>query len=580
MIMLHGFGNNKREWESLTSDGDGADKAGWNSHWFAQHGYYVLTYTARGFRDGSTPAYAPATPGDGSQSFPAHPNGTIHVKSRDYEIPDTQWLAALVAATFPDVDPHAVAVTGGSYGGGESWMQASQAQWTAPHAQDPTLPVLDLQVAVPKYPWTDVAYSLAPNGHGGGPSRQDIYESSQAPAESTTGGGSPATGNPLGAPKLSWVGGLFALGTATGVFDEGTDVPPPTNENGPENIPAWNTRIIVAGDPYPDGDPVLQQAARGLTELRSAYYQNEGWTSQVGKREVAVFSIQGWSDDLFEAVESFREFKYLKRLDRLWPVSVAVADVGHSRAQNRPQTWQRLNAQAFQWVQAHINGSHRQQTTVTSEPTICSDDPGQPGPSSAHAVTATTPEGLSQGTLTITYGGAPNLLGPGSGTGDPNGPATDPIIGDIVAPTGDCRTSDQPATGGYTGTSQPLTNHTTYVGLGEVDVHYALGDPLAQAQLDARVWDVPPTGPAFLMTRGTYRIDALNGYDPAAGDLRLPLFGNHWLLAGGHKIRLDLIQVDEPFLRRNNQLTTITYGSPKLVLPTREARVEALTGTP
>jgi len=94
------------------------------------------------------------------------------------------------------------------------------------------------------------------------------------------------------------------------------------------------------------------------------------------------------------------------------------------------------------------------------------------------------------------------------------------------------------------------------------------------------VWDVPPTGPAFLMTRGTYRIDALNGYDPAAGDLRLPLFGNHWLLAGGHKIRLDLIQVDEPFLRRNNQLTTITYGSPKLVLPTREARVEALTGTP
>src|SRR5207247_1431262 len=153
--------------------------------------------------------------------------------------------------------------------------------------------------------------------------------------------------------------------------------------------------------------------------------------------------------------------------------------------------------------------------------------------SSAHAVTATTPEGLSQGTLTITYGGAPNSLGPGSGTGDPNGPATDPIIGDIVAPTGDCRTSDQPATGGYTGTSQPLTNHTTYVGLGEVDVHYALGDPLAQGQLDARVWDVPPTGPAFLMTRGTYRIDALNGYDPAAGDLRLPLFGNTGCWRGG-----------------------------------------------
>ena len=184
MIVLHGFGNNKHEWESLTDEGDGADKYHWNSHWFARHGYYVLAYTARGFRDdGTTDASQPPTPADPNGSV-GPPNGFIHVKSRDYEIRDTQWLAALVAATFPDVDPGKLAVTGGSYGGGESWVQASQAQWTFPRAQDPTLPVLDLQVAVPKYPWTDVAYSLAPNGHGGGPSRQDIYESSQAPAES------------------------------------------------------------------------------------------------------------------------------------------------------------------------------------------------------------------------------------------------------------------------------------------------------------------------------------------------------------------------------------------------------------
>ena len=56
IIMLHGFGNNKHEWESTTNEGDGADKWHWNNHWFAEHGYYVLTYTARGFRDdGATP---------------------------------------------------------------------------------------------------------------------------------------------------------------------------------------------------------------------------------------------------------------------------------------------------------------------------------------------------------------------------------------------------------------------------------------------------------------------------------------------------------------------------------------------
>jgi hypothetical protein len=585
ILMLHGFGNNKHEWESLTDEGDGADKDRWNSRWFAKHGYYVLTYTARGFRDdGPTDkSYQPPTPGDISGSVSV-PNGTIHVKSRDYEIRDTQWLAALVAASYSDVDPGQVAVTGGSYGGGESWMQASQAHWDFPHLQDSTLPELDLQVAIPKYPWTDVAYALAPNGHGGGPSGHDIYESSQANEDNNFGGGSPATGNPLGVPKASYIGGLFASGNAKGVFDDGTDVPPPTNENGPESIPAWNARITGTGDPYTDTppDPVLRQAARGLTELRSAYYQNEGWQTQPGKREVAVFSIQGWTDDLFEAVESFRQFKYLKRLDPRWPVSVAVADIGHSRAQNKPATWHRLNNQAFQFLQSNINGSHRQQTTVSSEPTICAAEPDQPGFTSAHHITATTPEGLSNGKLSITYNGGDHTLANPLGAADLNGPATDPIL-----PGDDCRTDRGPANGGYTGYSQPLPDHSAYVGLGEVDVHYDLMPVDGQAQLDARVWDVPPSGTdpppqrsAFLITRGTYRIDALNGYDSPSGDVRLPLFGNHWLLAPGHRIRLDLTQVDEPFLRPNNLTSSIIYGTPQLVLPTREAQQQTLTGSP
>jgi hypothetical protein len=439
--------------------------------------------------------------------------------------------------------------------------------------------VLDLQAAIPKYPWTDLAYALAPNGHGGGPSRHDIYESSQAVQQSDTGGGSPATGNPLGAPKASWITALFAAGTASGVFDEGTDVPPPVNENGEENIVAWNTRISGTGDPYPDGDPVLQQAARGLTELRSAYYQDEDWEKQPGKREVAVFSIQGWTDDLFEAVESFRMFKYLKRLDPRWPVSVAVADVGHARAQNKPATWHRLNNQAWQFLQANINGSHEQQTTVSSEPTICADEPDQSGLTSAHAVTATSPEGLSKGTLTIIYGGGDHTLASPLGVTDPNGPATDPVPSQFAGH--ECRTSIAPALGGYTGYSEPLRDHTAYLGLGEVDVPYQLDPATTQAQLDARVWDVPPDGgKEFLITRGTYRLDTLNGYDPPSGTVRLPLFGNHWLLAPGHKVRLDLTQVDAPFLRPNNLPSSITYGPPKLLLPTREAHDTTLTGAP
>jgi predicted acyl esterase len=189
---------------------------------------------------------------------------------------------------------------------------------------------------------------------------------------------------------------------------------------------------------------------------------------------------------------------------------------------------------------------------------------------------------LSNGTLTVTYGGGDHTLtNPLSGGTDPNGPATDPLIGEVATPQHDqCRTDKGPAIGGYTGYSEPLPDRTSYVGLGEVKLPYDLNPPNAQAQIDARIWDLPPSGPAYLVTRGTYRIDALNGYDGPSGDIRLPLFGDHWRLAPGHKVRLDLTQVDSPFLRANNQPSSIAFGPPTLILPTREAQDQTLTGAP
>src|SRR4051812_9924636 len=85
IVFLHGFGLNKREWESVDDRGDGADKLRWNSHWFARHGFYVLTYTARGFRTADQPAeYQPPTPPGPTGSLSA-PSGTIQIKSREVE---------------------------------------------------------------------------------------------------------------------------------------------------------------------------------------------------------------------------------------------------------------------------------------------------------------------------------------------------------------------------------------------------------------------------------------------------------------------------------------------------------------
>jgi dienelactone hydrolase len=565
IVMLHGFGNDKHEWESTNDVADDADKWHWNSHWFAEHGYYVLTYTARGFRtDKASEPWQPDTP---AKSFPSDSNDTIRVKSREVEIRDTQWLAALVAAAYPDVDRDSIAVTGGSYGGGESWLQASQDQWTFPHEQDSSLPILGLQVAVPKYPWTDQAYALAPNGHPGGPGKDDLYESSTGQEDSDTG-----AGNPLGVVKASFLTGLFTLGNTDGQFEEGTSTTQP-NAEGPISITGWFNRAMTVGEPYDDKDPTVQQIRAGLTEFRGSYYQDKGWDAEAASgHEVAVFSIQGWTDDLFEAIESFRQFKALKRRDPLWPVSVALADVGHSRAQNKSGTWHRLNDQAWQFLSANVDGAHRQQTTVSSELTTCAGDTSQ---TAAQRLTASTPEGLSKGTLSIAYASGGKTTSDG-GLADENGPATDPVVSDVIAPSDDsCRKSPGPSPE-YSVTSAPLTSTATYVGLGEVDVPYTfVGGPTGE--LDARVWDVAPDGTTLLMTRGVYRID-LN-YDKAADTLRLPLFGNHWQLAPGHKVRLDLTQVDALFLRPSDLESSIAFGPPTLRLPTREAGSRTLTGS-
>ena len=393
--------------------------------------------------------------------------------------------------------------------------------------------MLDLQVAVPKYGWTDLGHSLAPNGRP-----------STGRPDSDTG-----EGFPLGTPKQSYLEGFYAIGlTQPFGFD------PPVN--------AWHARIQT--DPYDVAgveDPVVRDLRTGLTEARSAYYQDEGFAAQRKGRKVAIFAPQGWTDDLFPAQEAFRQFKYLKALDADWPVEVAMADIGHPRAQNPSAQWQALNARANLFLREHIGGSHEQRTGVWSLPTVCRGSAPSP-------VAARTPEGLASGKLTVGFrtGGSQTL---GSGTGDPDGVASDPVFGGTLFPEqGECRSSEAPThPGRYTVTSAPLRKTTTYVGLGEVALPYTLAG--TTATLNARVWDVAPDGEALLVTRGSHRLSA-PAYDALAGTLRLPLFGNHWRLEAGHRLRLDLASVDQPTFKPNTANGTVTFGAPTLVLPTRE----------
>ena len=76
--------------------------------------------------------------------------------------------------------------------------------------------------------------------------------------------------------------------------------------------------------------------------------------------------------------------------------------------------------------------------------------------------------------------------------------------------------------------------------------------------------------PPVLVTRGTYRLE-VPAFDAPRGTVRLPLFGNHWTVQAGHSVRLDLTQTDAPYLRPSNPPSSLTFTTPRLVLPTRES---------
>jgi hypothetical protein len=174
-----------------------------------------------------------------------------------------------------------------------------------------------------------------------------------------------------------------------------------------------------------------------------------------------------------------------------------------------------------------------------------------------------SPEDLANGSLTFQY-----KLGGTQGDAalaDQNGPATDAIAGPIVQPGEPCRHSAGLATGGYTDHSPPLASTQIYVGLGFVRIPYVWTGG-GSGMLAARVFDAAPDGTERLMTRGVYRFEN----DPTTGEIRLPLYGNHWRLEPGHRIRLDLTQVDNPTYRKSNIESTFQFPSGvTLVLPTR-----------
>jgi predicted acyl esterase len=523
ILMLHGWGGDKTEWEAASPAGDGADSWHWNNAWFAEHRLVAVNTTARGFMQscGLTDQDANCT------------DGYTHLAQRGFETRDSQTiLGRLVDAGI--ADGSRLAATGGSYGGGQSWLLATSLPWKSPKGR-----MLQLAAAVPKFPWTDLLDSLLVSGRA-----TDSPDQSRSHID------------PLGVPKESYIDGLYAIGRAEGQgrYD--------VNPQDPGTDLDQQIALVQSGEPY-DGKPNIDQIVASYRS-RSPYDATAYFAAVHAHRirGVPVFSIQGWTDPLFPAVQTLQMWRKLQAADPHYPVQMAFADIGHSNAQNPAAQWRPLNTLAWRFLRAHVLGlarvAPRQQAYSFRTKCPMSTKPQVP--------VAGTWASLTRGAVAATGGAATTT----SVDQNPNeGQADDPIA------HGGCLTADDsqndPAQA-YFRWKAP-SNGLALLGLPAVQFHYDLTGQ--DATVTFKLWDVDPGGTKTMVSRGVYRLSTAHG-DPASGVLRTELNGNDWLFPASHTIELQIGQVDTPMWRPDNEPSSIAMSTVRVRFPTHRAGMVTL----
>jgi dienelactone hydrolase len=537
VVLIHGFGNSKYEY----LDPESSAYTG-NAYEWARRGYAVLTYTARGLWGScGTPESRLANPD-------ACAKGYIHLADTRYEVRDTQELVGRLVDEGV-ADPRRLAVTGDSYGGGQSLALAalrnrvmqpdgSLVPWRSPSGTQ-----LRLAAAAPVIPWSDLIHAAAPNGRV-----SDTRVTSRAQATS-----------PVGVEKATFVNAIFvAAQNATGPgqpvgepFVPGRPMgylAPPGSD--PEaDVAHWVSRTS-AGEPYDDAS--AQEIVEMLVRFHSAYY------IPPARRPTPLLIASGFTDDLFPVDHALRWAARARKRDPGAPLSLLLGDFGHQRADNKQVERDRLVSTIDSWFARHLLGEDRgRRGGVVAYVGTCPKAAEPLGP-----LTGPSFGKLSRGRLVYE---APDGGTVDSDGGDPSvGTAIDPVTGG-----GDhcAKTSAEEAPG--TARHEIATagaRGLTLIGSPRLRAGLEItGARAIDSQLAGRLWDVDPeTGEQILVTRGVLR--------PQAARERWFLYPASWRVEPGHRLELELLGQDPPFHRPSNDSFEIAISDLRVTLPSRQRR--------
>jgi hypothetical protein len=387
--------------------------------------------------------------------------------------------------------------------------------WTSPKGAP-----MAIAAAVPQWPWTDLAYSLMPNGSTLDFVADSPYKGPEGKAR-------------IGIEKASFVSGLYGTGLLESNYS-------PTDKEADLN--GWYA-LINSGEPY-ETKPQAQEILDQITTYHSSYYIDHS-------QPPAPLLIQnGWNDDLFPVDEAVRYYNRTRAQYPGDPISLFLMDDGHDRSQNKVADEALFRQRENAWFDHYLKGiGPAPSSSAEALTTVC-------GGASEGPYEAADWQSLSPGEIQLDGVAAQTVV---PGAGDPNiGKAFDPIVG--KDPCATAPGADQVGAANYR-LPVPVPGFTL---LGSPTIVADLAAANVDSELAARLLDVLPNGEERLVARGLLR--------PGNGGTGVvfQLHPQGYRFAGGDTLKLELLPSDAPYARPSNLQAPITVSNPRLRVPVLE----------
>ena len=178
------------------------------------------------------------------------------------------------------------------------------------------------------------------------------------------------------------------------------------------------------------------------------------------------------------------------------------------------------------------------------------------GPSFGPVIRAKTWDALATRRLTLPLPGAQPTASP---LADPRGLGGDPVALSLQRGRG-CITTTEPPTPGIANWTVDVPAGTTLAGAPRL--RFSFTTPATDITFTPRLWDLAPDGTQTLLTRGAWRAFG-------SGTVDTELFGASWRFAAGHRLMVEIGQVDAPYFRADNFASTALVDQARLELPVR-----------